>query len=116
MPNPLAQRLLHTDPPSTAPRPEQGRIQNELAARPRVAITDTYSGDATVVMYTVLHGRDGAPGWGLVVCDVPDGSRCYGRVEPADMLNDLEREECVGRVVRLQTNDSNVNEVTAWVS
>ncbi len=30
------------------------------------------------------------------------------------MLDELERVECVGRTVRLETNDSNVNEVTAW--
>jgi acetyl-CoA C-acetyltransferase len=107
--------VYSTEPPSTAPRPDQERIQNELIARKRVAITDTYSGDATVVMYTVLHGRDGAPQWGLVVCDLRDGSRCYGRVEAVEVLDELEREECVGRAVRLETNDSKVNEVTAWV-
>jgi acetyl-CoA C-acetyltransferase len=108
--------VYSTDPPSAAPKPDQKRIQDELGARPRVPITDTYSGEATVVMYTVLHGRAGAPDWGLVVCDVSDGTRCYGRVDGADMLNELEREECVGRMVRLETNDSKVNEVTAWVS
>jgi len=107
--------VYSTDPPSEAPRPDQTQVQQMLDARPRVAITDTYTGDAAITMYTVLHGRDPGADWGLVVCDLDDGSRCYGRVEDAEMLDALEHEECVGRRVRLATNDSNVNEVTAWV-
>ena len=107
--------VYSTDPPSEAPRPDQAQVQHALDGRPRIAITDTYSGDAAITTYTVLHGRDAGPEWGLVVCDLDDGTRCYGRVEDADMLQELEQEECVGRRVRLATNDSNVNEVTAWV-
>ncbi|HEX2384194.1 MAG TPA: hypothetical protein VHI95_16235, partial [Acidimicrobiales bacterium] len=106
--------VYSTSPPETAPRPDQRGVQQLLDARPRVAITDTYTGDAAITTYTVLHGRDGQPEWGLVVCDLDDGSRCYGRVEDVDMLHELERDECVGRRVRLATNDSNTNEVTAW--
>jgi acetyl-CoA C-acetyltransferase len=106
--------VYSTDPPAAAPRPDQERVHRALDARPRTPIADTYSGEGTVATYTVLHGSDGAPDWGLVVCDLTDGSRCYGRVAEVDLLGDLEREECVGRRVRLETNDSNVNEVTAW--
>ena len=80
--------VYSTDPPSEAPRPDQTQVQQTLDGRPRVRITDTYSGDAAITMYTVLHGRDGRADWGLVVCDLDDGSRCYGRVEDADMLHD----------------------------
>ena len=106
--------VYSTEPPGAAPRPDQRGVQRTLDARPRVAITDTFSGTGTVVMYTVLHGRDGQPDWGLVVCDLTDGSRCYGRVNDPAMLDELERVECVGRTVGLETNESNVNEVTAW--
>jgi acetyl-CoA C-acetyltransferase len=107
--------VYSTTPPTTAPTPDQQRVRQELDARPRVPITDTYTGDAAITTYTVLHGRDGQPDWGLVVCDLADSSRCYGRVEDGEMLQQLERDECVGRSVRLATNDKNVNEVTAWV-
>ncbi len=90
-------------------------MQRALDARPRTPIADTYGGEGTVATYTVLHGSDGKPDWGLVVCDLTDGSRSYGHVAAVDMLQDLERDECVGRRVRLETNDSNVNEVTTWV-
>ena len=62
----------------------------------------------------MLHGRDGLPHRGLVVCDVDDGARCYGTVTDALMLDELEQEECVGRMVTLVTNEANVNEVTSW--
>ena len=61
----------------------------------------------------MLHGRDGAPEWGLLVCDVDDGTRCYARVEDGDALADLETIECVGRTVELATDEKNVNRVNA---
>jgi acetyl-CoA C-acetyltransferase len=108
--------VYSTTPPSDAPRPDQSGVQAALAARHRVPITDTYTGEASIVTYTVLHAREGQPDWGLVVCDLADGSRCYGRVGEPGMLDELEQDECVGRRVQLTTNDSNVNEVTAWAS
>jgi acetyl-CoA C-acetyltransferase len=107
--------LYSTEPPEAAPKPDQERVQRALEARPRTPIADTYGGEGTVATYTVLHGSDGKPDWGLVVCDLTDGRRSYGHVGAVDMLQDLERDECVGRRVRLETNDSNVNEVTTWV-
>jgi acetyl-CoA C-acetyltransferase len=64
-----------------------------------VAVTDTWEGDGAVATYSVAHGRDGAPEWGLVVADLPDGTRTYGRVEDAGDLAALEADEWVGRSV-----------------
>jgi acetyl-CoA C-acetyltransferase len=106
--------VYSAEPPSTAPRPDQAKVRATLDARPRMQIVDTFSGEASILTYTVLHGRDGQPDWGLVVCDVADGSRCYGRIADRELLDELERVECVGRSVQLETNDSKVNEVTTW--
>jgi acetyl-CoA C-acetyltransferase len=103
-----------TEPPSSAPRPEQQAVQKRLDERPMKVIRDTHSGEATVATYTVLHGRDGGAEWGLLVCDVDDSTRCYARVAHPDLLAELEENECVGCTVELATNDQNVNEVVRW--
>jgi acetyl-CoA C-acetyltransferase len=72
-----------------------------------VAITVTYDGQATVCAYSVVHGRDGAPEWGLLVCDLPDGTRAYAKLLDAEELAAAERTELVGRAVRLSTTTAN---------
>jgi acetyl-CoA C-acetyltransferase len=59
-------------------------------------------GPATVATYSVLHGRDGAPERGLLICDLPEGGRCYAQLEggPA-ALAQAEADELVGRRVTL---------------
>jgi acetyl-CoA C-acetyltransferase len=103
-------------PPDSAPRPDEQSVQKKLDDRPVKAIRDTHSGPATIATYTVLHGRDGAAEWGLLVCDVDDSTRCYARTSDADVLAELESSECVGRQVELATGDNNVNGVVQWVS
>jgi len=108
--------VYSTEPPPTAPRPDQRAVQKQLDERPVKVIRDTHSGEVRIATYTVLHGRDGAPEWGLLVCDVDDGARCYARVVHPDMLAELEEDECVGRTIELATDDKNVNEVVRWDS
>jgi acetyl-CoA C-acetyltransferase len=79
----------------------------------RTPITDTHTGNATVATYTVAHGRDGGPQSGLFVCDLADGSRCYARSDDADLLARAEKEELVGAVLRLTTDEGGVNRVRA---
>ena len=99
---------------STAP-PPGGRVQRPapVPAMPTTAITDRHVGSATVASYTVAHGRDGTPAWGLVIADVSDGRRAYGRVEDAAVLEAMEAEEWVGRTVRLEEAPNGVNLVRA---
>ena len=54
-----------TEPPLTAPRPDEQAVQKKLAERPLKVIRDTHSGPATIATYTVLHYRDLAYEWGL---------------------------------------------------
>ena len=80
---------------------------------PSVPITDTYTGPATVATYSVIHSRDGGPEWGLAVCDLPDGSRCYARVEGDDLLAEMESTEWVGTAVEVVAGDGNRNHIKA---
>jgi acetyl-CoA C-acetyltransferase len=101
--------LYSTSPPSGGcvqpPRP--------TPAPDTVPIADGWTGPAAVASYTVAHGRQGGPEWGLVIADVPDGRRTYGRVEQADLMDALEAEDWVGRTVQLSEGERGVNLVTA---
>jgi acetyl-CoA C-acetyltransferase len=99
---------------STAPPPEGCvRRPGPLPAPTTVPITDAFTGAGNVASYTVAHGRHGGPERGLVLADLPDGSRAYGRVEDPDLLQVLEAEEWVGRPVQLAAGERGVNLVTA---
>jgi acetyl-CoA C-acetyltransferase len=101
--------LYSTDPPPGGCVEPPG----PLPAPDTVPIADRHTGAATVASYTVAHGRDGGPEWGLVLADLPDGSRTYGRVEQPDLMGALEAEEWVGRTIELSEGDRGVNLVTA---
>jgi acetyl-CoA C-acetyltransferase len=96
--------VYSTEPGPVAP-PDLAALQAGLdAAHPPLAITDTASGRATVVTYSVIHGRDGAAETGLAVCDLPDGTRTYARVDDTALLAEMETTEWVGTAVDLQTD------------
>ena len=95
---------------STAPPPSGHLLPPEpVAAMPALAITDRHTGPTTIASYTVAHGRDGSPEWGLVIVDLADGTRSYGRVEDADLLTAMETTEWVGTTVELTTTEAGVN-------
>jgi acetyl-CoA C-acetyltransferase len=69
-------------------------------------IVGSPSGPATVATYTVLHGRDGDPERALLVCDLPEGGRCYALLEGGTAaLAEGETEELIGRAVTLTPKD-----------
>jgi acetyl-CoA C-acetyltransferase len=71
-----------------------------------VGIVGSPSGAATVATYSVLHGRDGAPERALLVCDLPEGGRCYAFLDGGpDALAAAEEEELIGRPVTLTPKD-----------
>jgi acetyl-CoA C-acetyltransferase len=98
---------------STSPGPvrllRSAEIQKGLDDRPKRPIRDVAVGEATIAAYTVAHGRDGEAEWGLAVCDLSDGARCYARMEDADLLADAERRELVGATVELVAGEGAVN-------
>jgi acetyl-CoA C-acetyltransferase len=98
--------------------PPSGPIPPTPDTRPpsrTVPITDVVSPgtSGTVATYTVAHSRDGEPEWGLVICDLDDGSRCYGRVADTDLLRDMEDNEWVGATLLLTPNAEKVNLATS---
>jgi acetyl-CoA C-acetyltransferase len=104
-----------SEPPASgrAVPPDQAAVQARLdREHPAVPIVDLRGSagttSATIASYTVAHGRDGSPEWGLVLADVP-GGRASGRVEDPDLLVALEAEEWVGRAADLTPGPDGVN-------
>jgi acetyl-CoA C-acetyltransferase len=95
--------------PNAAPSPVTPPAALGPVGEP-MPITASCSGPATVCTYSVVHARDGAPEWGLAVCELGDGSRCYARVDDADLLATMESTEWVGTTVELVA-DGSVNRV-----
>ncbi|HEY1831510.1 MAG TPA: hypothetical protein VGG38_14840 [Acidimicrobiales bacterium] len=72
-------------------------------------IVESPQGPATVATYSVLHGRDGGPESALLVCDLPEGGRCYAYLDPSgDAFGAAEINELIGCSVTL-TPDGAVN-------
>jgi acetyl-CoA C-acetyltransferase len=71
-----------------------------------VGIVGSPAGAATVATYSVLHGRDGGPERSLLICDLPEGGRCYAFLDggPA-ALAEAEEDELIGRAVTLTPKD-----------
>jgi acetyl-CoA C-acetyltransferase len=71
-----------------------------------VGIVGSPAGTATVATYSVLHGRDGEPEKALLICDLPEGGRCYAFLDGgASVLATAEEEELIGRPVTLTPKD-----------
>ncbi len=85
--------VYSTEPGPSSPPPD-------VTEPERVAIVDRHEGAAVVAAYSVVHGADGEPEWGVAVCDVP-GGRCYARIDDRDRLDGAEVEELVGSDVTL---------------
>jgi acetyl-CoA C-acetyltransferase len=89
---------------STAPGelvpPDPAEAQRHAEATTPVPIVDEHDGEATVAAYSVIHGRDGEPETGVLVCDVA-GGRAYGSLLEPAALADAESTELVGSRVHL---------------
>jgi acetyl-CoA C-acetyltransferase len=93
---------------STTPGlPAGGLPAAPSAATPEpTPIVTSPEGTATVVAYSVLHGRDGAAERAVLICDLPEGGRCYALLEGGTAaLAQAEADELVGRLVTLTPKD-----------
>jgi acetyl-CoA C-acetyltransferase len=89
--------------PDGASVPPSGTLPTDGATTP---VTDVANGPATVATYAVMHGRDGGPESALLVCDLPDGSRCYAKLDEAnDAFALAESQELIGQPVSLASAD-----------
>jgi acetyl-CoA C-acetyltransferase len=94
-----AAALWSTTPPPDAPAPP---------TRPEVTdtvpVTAGAEGPAGVATFSTTFSREG-PEWTALICDLPDGSRCYARLdEPAGADDDL-----VGATVTLEAGKRGVS-------
>lgn len=102
--------VYSTEPgPMTPPDDTAAQVRVDKVSRPE--IIDTYEGPALIATYSVVHGRDGTPDGGFVICDLPSGPRCYARIVDVDLMAEAEEVELVGRAVQLVPGDANVNVV-----
>jgi acetyl-CoA C-acetyltransferase len=98
---------LYSTAPGPVVPPRRDEVQAKLDAAPQPAIVAAHDGPATVAAYSVVHGSDGAPQWGVLVCDLEstDGgagaARAYARVDDPDDLAAAEAHELVGASVQL---------------
>jgi acetyl-CoA C-acetyltransferase len=97
---------LYSTEPGPIAGPEQERVQASVDAVGKRTIREVYDGAATVAAYSIVHGREGEPVWGLVICDLPDGDRAYGKVLDAELLAAAESEELVGRKLTLTSTEA----------
>lgn len=106
-----AYAIYSTLPGEVSP-PDEAAIQRELDERhPARFVQNTYEGSAEVTSYTVAHGRDGEPEWGLAICELPGGDRCYARIDERDLLSEMEGSEWVGAEVEVVTAPGGVNRI-----
>ncbi len=85
--------LWSTTPPPQAPTPATGPGRAAIT----VPVTGGAEGPAAVATFSTTYNREG-PEWTALICDLPDGSRCYARLdEPA-----LADEELAGAKVTLE--------------
>ena len=96
--------VYSTEPGVVVP-PGQAAVQARLDAAPKRTIVERHEGEATVVAYSIVHGRDGEPEWGALVCDLSDTERAYARLTDDHELRDAETTELVGARVCLTPTD-----------
>jgi len=93
-----------SEPVAAQPDTDSAAVQAEVEAeQSRCLVRTEYSGPATVLAYTVAHGRDGSAERGLMVVDTADG-RALARVHDTDLLADAESRELVGQAVQISTD------------
>jgi acetyl-CoA C-acetyltransferase len=92
---------VYSTTPGPLTPPDTATIQRDLDAYPPVPVVPEHTGDATVVAYSVVHGRDGTPESALLVCDLDGGARTYARLSDPDACRAAEQRELVGQSVRL---------------
>ena len=99
---------VYSATPGELPAPDEAAAQARTEGAERCPIKDDATGPARVAAYTVVHGREGRR-FGVAVCDLPEGGRCYARTEEENLMQALEESEWVGRDVQLEKGEGSVN-------
>jgi acetyl-CoA C-acetyltransferase len=99
---------VYSATPGAVTLPDEAAAQARVDALPKRAIANTAAGPASVAAYSVVHDREG-PAYGLLVCDLPGGQRCYARTDDPVAMQSLQDEEWVGRKIVLVDGAGGVN-------
>jgi acetyl-CoA C-acetyltransferase len=90
--------VYSTTPGAVAP-PDKG-VQPALdAVHPALPVLPEHAGKATVAAYSIVHGRDGGPERGLLICDVDGDARVYANATDTELLASAEERELIGTTV-----------------
>ena len=101
---------VYSASPGALPIPDEAGAQSRTEAAERCVIQDAASGAAHVAAYTVVHGRAGRR-FGVAVCDLPGGERCYARTQEEGLMEAMETSEWVGRAIRIEEGEGSVNQI-----
>ncbi len=98
---------------STAPndgawrRPDMTADQQQIDALPHPELADQPVGAATIETYTVMHGREGKPDYGIVIGRVQDGRRFIANVAgDTAVLEGMTQREMVGASGRVRHDET----------
>jgi acetyl-CoA C-acetyltransferase len=87
--------IYSTEPPAGGFK--HARPQDEIDALPKREVVADYEGPVTIDAYTVMHERDGSPAIGIVLGQLPDGSRTIASTNEPGLMKSMTLEEFVGR-------------------
>jgi acetyl-CoA C-acetyltransferase len=87
---------LSTRPRPASPAEASGMTPPAAAPPVTVPVVSDATGPARVAAFSTVHTRQG-PEWTALICDLPDGARCYAKLEePA-----VDSEDLAGQTVTL---------------
>jgi acetyl-CoA C-acetyltransferase len=91
---------VYSTAPGRVEPPDKGVQDAVNAGHPARSVAPEHDGKATVAAYSVVHGREGGPEWGLLVCDIDGDARTYAKVTDPELLAAAEERELIGTSVR----------------
>ena len=126
---------VYSTEPGLIEPPDEPAVQARADCAGRRVVLDGYEGDAVVLAASVVHAPDGVPERAVLVCEAPDGARCYAVIGDsgapsapsapslparssqaayvASILREIEQAELAGRRVHLHpapgSNGATVN-------
>jgi acetyl-CoA C-acetyltransferase len=84
------------------------RVRPSLDDAGAVTVADGYEGPATIETYTVSHARDGQSERAFLAVRTPVGARAWAASTDPDVMDALETEELLGRVITVVEGEARV--------
>ena len=103
---------VYSATPGALEAPDEAAVQARVDGTKRRRIVNVATGPARVATYSVVHGREGAS-FGVAICDLQGGDRCYARVDDPSLMADMQARDWVGRDVVLVDAGNGVNRIEA---